>query len=73
MDTNSADIPYWRIVSEIGVLGGGRGGSREAQKDKLIEEGVPVVQRGKLEGSYKVDNYKEYLFDFNTLKAVNTK
>lgn len=73
MDADGDDIPYWRIVSSKGILGGGRGGSREAQKDKLMEEGIPVVQRGKIEGSYKVENYRDYFFDFNTLKAVNTK
>lgn len=71
MDSDGNDIPLWRIVSTNGVLGGGRWNNREGQKEKLISEGIPVVQRGSIEGSYKVENYKDYLFDFNSLKVVN--
>ena len=68
MDMNNNMIPYWRIVSRNGVLSDGRGGSRETQKDRLIEEGIPVVPRGSLVGSYKVENYKDYMFDYDTLQ-----
>ena len=71
MDSDGNDIPFWRIVSTNGVLGGGRWNNREGQKEKLISEGIPVVQRGSIEGSYKVENYKDYLFDFSSLKVVN--
>ena len=71
-DINDNSIPYWRLVGDGGVIVEGRGGSREFVKESLIEEGVPVVQRGKLENSFRVDNYKDYLFDFSTLTPVNT-
>ena len=64
------EIPFWRIVSDKGVLGGEKGPDRELKKEKLIKEGVPVVQRGTVEGSYKVENYKDYMFDFTTLKVI---
>lgn len=46
------------------------GVSREAQGEQLMKEGIPIIQRSNIEGSYKVDNYKEYMFDFNTLNVV---
>lgn len=70
IDTENRSIPYWRVVSRQGVLGDGRGGTRETQREQLINEGIPVVQRGSIEGSYKVKDYKEYMFDFNRLKVV---
>lgn len=64
-------IPYWRLVGEGGIIGDGRGGSRESVRATLLDEGVPVVQRGKLENSFRVDNYKDYLFDFSSLTTIN--
>lgn len=69
IDTERKQIPYWRVVSSKGVLGDGRGGSKESQKEQLIKEGIPVIQRGSIEGSYRVENYKEYMFDFRKLKV----
>lgn len=68
---NGEYIPYWRIVSQRGVLTDGKGGSRETQKEKLENEKVPILQRGSMTGSYKVDNYKEYMFDFEKLKVIS--
>lgn len=70
LSADDTPIPYWRLVSERGVLGGGRAGSKEMQKEKLTKEGLSVVQRGTVEGSYKVENYKEYMFNFGMLKVV---
>ena len=70
IDTANRSIPYWRVVSKQGVLGDGRGGSKETQKEQLIKEGIPVVQRGSIEGSYKVKDYKEYMFNFAGLRIV---
>ena len=71
LDVNGNDIPYWRIVSNSGgILGTARMVSREYQKELLEKEGIPVIQRGNMEGSYRVDNYKDHLFDFRTLKII---
>lgn len=66
-------IPYWRLITNKGILGTGLGGSREFQREHLLKEGVPVVQRGSVQGSYKVENYKDYLFDFSKLKVVKAE
>lgn len=70
IDTKSRPVPYWRVVTNRGILIDGRGGSKEGQRDALVKEGVPVVQRGNIEGSYKVVNFREYMFDFSTLKTI---
>lgn len=72
MDSNSDFIPYWRVVSNKGILGSGRGGGKEHQRETLLKEGIPVVQRGNIQGSYKDENYKDYMFDFQTLKVLRT-
>ena len=69
--SNDSSIPYWRVVSSRGVLENGRGGTKEMQKEQLTKEGLPVVQRGNQPNSYKVENYKDYFFNFNMLKIVN--
>ena len=63
-------VPYWRVVSNRGVLSDFLIITKEEQRRRLIEEGVPVVQRGSIAGSYKVENYKEYMFDFSDLRLV---
>ena len=63
-------VPVWRVVSRHGVLFETMFCSREAQKESLERDGVPIVQRGNIEGSYKVENYKDYMFDFSALKAI---
>lgn len=70
IDSENRMIPYWRVVSARGVLGDSRWCSREMQKRQLTEEGIPVIQRGSLENSFRVDNYKEYMFDFSSLKVI---
>ena len=70
IDSNNQSIPYWRIVTNRGILMSYNGASREAQREQLMKEGIPIIQRGNIEGSYKVDNYKEYMFDFNTLNVI---
>lgn len=68
-DTLNHPIPYWRIVSTRGTLEGGIL-SKERQRDLLMEEGFQVVKRGSQVNSYRVENYKEYLFNFNSLKII---
>ncbi|ADU24059.1 type II toxin-antitoxin system RelB/DinJ family antitoxin [Ruminococcus albus] len=73
MDSDGNDIPYWRIVSVNGVLCDSRVRSRESQKEKLEREGIPIVQRGSIRNSYRVDNLKTHLFDFKSLKAIKSE
>lgn len=70
VDTNGDMIPYWRVVSKNGVLGEYYAGSKEHQREQLLREGVPVVQRGSVQGSYKVEDYKEHMFNFGIMKIV---
>lgn len=70
-DASGRSIPYWRIVSRQGVLCEECGFSRERQIDRLIWDGVPLVQNGKVEGSYKVKDYKKYMFNFDSLKIID--
>lgn len=61
-------IPYWRQVSTRGMLQDDRFKcTREQQKEKLEAEGLTVIPCGAYNKSLKVENYKDYLFDFNTL------
>lgn len=70
VDTNGDMIPYWRVVSKNGVLGEYYAGSKEHQREQLLREGVPVVQRGSVVGSYKVEDYKVHMFNFGTMKII---
>ena len=70
---NGESIPYWRVVSERGILNDTRLISREMKYDKLFAEGVPLVRRGEMANSFKVDNFKEFLYNFNELKVVEQK
>ena len=63
-------VPLWRVVSHHGVLFETMFCSRKGQKELLEQDGVPIVQRGSLAGSYKVENYKDYMFDFSDLKTI---
>lgn len=73
MYADGESIPYWRVITNKGILGTGLSGSREFQREHLLKEGIPVVQRGSIQGSYRVENYKDYLFDFSKLKVVKTE
>lgn len=70
MDASGTEIPYWKIVSFKGVLTESILCSRDHQKRMLEEDGISVSQRGKMKGSYKVDDYKKILFDYNTLRVI---
>lgn len=63
------EIPYWRVVSAHGVLGNGIV-TREEQYQRLVKEGLQVVQRGSIEGSYRVCEYKEHMFRFEELSMI---
>ena len=68
-DYDGNSIPYWRVVSKYGVLNDDLRCSKDTQKRKLEEEGLIIVQRGSIEGSFKVDKYKSFLFDYSTLST----
>ena len=68
-DIYDIEIPYWRVVRARGVLGNGIN-TPEIQHQHLIQEGLQVVQRGSMEGSYRVDKYKDHMFHFEELKVI---
>ena len=59
-------VPLWRLVSTRGFVQGDRFYmGREKCAEKLEEEGFNVIPGGIGGESLKVENYREYLFDFN--------
>lgn len=72
VDYNNNDLPYWRLVSARGVLGNGMI-SNELQREHLMKEGLQVVQRGNMKGSYRVENYKKHMFRYESLKIFKVE
>lgn len=60
-------IPLWREVSTRGMLQDTRHCSRDSQESLLRNEGHTIVKCGAHQRSLKVENYKDYLFDFDSL------
>lgn len=61
-------IPYWRIISERGALVDfGTYCDKETQKELLEQEGHVILQPDPNKRVYKVQNYKEALFDLDKL------
>ena len=61
-------IPYWRMISPRGVLlDYGRYYTKETQKILLEQEGHVIEQPDPNKRLYRVQNYKEALFDLNKL------
>ncbi len=60
-------IPLWREVSTRGMLQDTRHCSRDSQESLLRSEGHTIVKCGAHQRSLKVENYKDYLFDFDSL------
>ncbi|ACL75893.1 MGMT family protein [Ruminiclostridium cellulolyticum] len=58
---NSEKTPYWRTLKADGELNPKYPGGIEAQKEKLEAEGHIVVQRGRSNIRYYVQNYQDYL------------
>ncbi len=64
----SEDIPFWREVSTRGMLQDVRFRcDKQTQQRKLEQEGLTIVPCGAYNKSLKVENYKDHLFDFNTV------
>lgn len=70
MNADDSFLPYWCIVLKTGIISDDRFCSAELRRKQLLQEGVSVVQKGSIDGSYKVENYKDYLFDFDALEIV---
>ena len=65
-------IPLWREVSTRGMLQDNRLCSRDHQAEMLRKEGHNIVPCGSYQRSLKVDNYKDFLFDFDSLLKEET-
>ncbi len=65
---NIDGIPFWREVSTRGMLQDSAFRcTRETQKKKLEAEGLVIVPCGAYQRSLRVDHYRDFLFDFDTL------
>lgn len=65
------EIPFWRVVSERGFLTDTMNCSRDRQEKLLNEERVAITECGAGNRSLRVENYKEYLFDFENELTVD--
>ncbi|MBO1308204.1 MGMT family protein [Enterococcus sp. 669A] len=61
--TNST--PYWRTLKTNGELNPKYPGGVEAQKAKLENEGHTIIQRGRKNLRYYVEDYKDVLFELD--------
>ncbi len=67
------DIPFWRVLSTRGMLQDDPFHCPKAQQQKMLgEEGLTIVPCGAYNKSLKVDNYRNFLFDFDTLTYSKT-
>ena len=66
-------IPLWREVSIRGMLQDTKLCSRDNQEAKLREEGMSVVPCGAYQRSLKVENYADYLYDFDDLSETGNR
>ena len=65
------EIPFWRVVSERGFLTDSMNCSRDRQEKLLNEERFTITESGAGNRSLRVENYKEYLFDFESELTVD--
>ena len=62
------DLPFWRVLSTRGMLQDSDFlCSKERQQQMLESEGFSIVPCGARNRSLKVDNYQDYIFDFDSL------
>ena len=57
------ETPYWRTLKANGELNAKYPGGVEEQKKKLEAEGHTIIQRGRKNIKYYVENYEEVLFE----------
>lgn len=65
------EIPFWRVVSERGFLTDTLNCSRDRQEKLLDEERFTITKCGTANRSLRVENYKDYLFDFESELTVD--
>lgn len=58
------ETPYWRTLKAKGELNPKYPGGIEAQKERLEAEGHTIVQRGRKNIKYYVQDYENVLFEF---------
>jgi alkylated DNA nucleotide flippase Atl1 len=56
-------LPYWRTIKNDGSLNPKYPGGMENQKLKLEEEGFNMIQRGRKNIRYIVENHEKYLIN----------
>ncbi len=54
-------MPWWRVIKSDGSLNPKLPGGGILQKQRLEQEGLKIVQKGK---KLKVENFREHLFEF---------
>lgn len=59
------ETPYWRTLKANGELNAKYPGGVEAQKKKLEAEGHVIVQRGRTNIRYYVNDYEKVLFEIS--------
>ena len=57
------ETPYWRTLKADGELNGKYPGGIQAQKEKLEAEGHTIVQKGRKNIRYYVEDYESALFE----------
>lgn len=62
---SSDETPYWRTLKANGELNAKYPGGAEAQKEKLEAEGHTIIQRGRKNIRYYVENYEDVLFELD--------
>ncbi|MFP8917142.1 methylated DNA-protein cysteine methyltransferase [Enterococcus innesii] len=60
---NTDNIPFWRTLKSHGELNPKYPGGIEAQKEKLTAEGHSILQKGRKNIRYFVEDYQNSLFD----------
>lgn len=67
------DVPFWRELSTRGMLHDNPFHCpKEYQKEMLEKEGLTVIPGGAYNKSLKVENYRDFLFNFDTLTNTDT-
>lgn len=59
------ETPYWRTLKANGELNAKYPGGIEAQKEKLEAEGHRIIQKGRTNIRYYIEDYENSLFDLN--------
>ena len=68
------DVPFWRELSTRGMLQDDLFHCPKSKQQKMLEEeGMTIVPCGAYNKSLKVDNYRNFLFNFDTLTNSKTE